>query len=236
MMTLLLPIHIIGGLLGLAAGAVALYAWKGAKLHRQSGMIFVYSMLALSATGAGMAALQPNRVDMIAGLLTFYLVTTALFTVRRPVMKPQWIDAGAMLVGLAVGIAGISLGVEAVNSATGTVDEYPPAPAFIFGAVALLAAFGDARMLLARGFRGTQRLARHLWRMCFALFIAAGSFFLGQADLFPEPIRIMPLLALPVLLVLFLMVYWLARVLFTKWRPYASLNARAPAPTMPPGA
>jgi uncharacterized membrane protein len=218
---ILLPIHIIAGLLGLASGAVALYARKGAKLHRQSGMIFVYAMLALSATGAGMATLQSQRVDTIAGVLTFYLVTTALLTVRRPGMNLRWIDAGAMLVGLTVGIVSVSLGVEALNSATGTVDEYPPAPAFVFGAVALLAAFGDARMLLARGLRGAQRLARHLWRMCFALGIAALSFFLGQADLFPEPIRIMPLLALPVLVVLLLMVYWLARVLFTQWRPHA---------------
>ena len=42
---MLLPIHIIAGLIGLATGAVALYAAKGAKLHRKSGMIFVYTML-----------------------------------------------------------------------------------------------------------------------------------------------------------------------------------------------
>jgi hypothetical protein len=39
------------------------------------------------------------------------------------------------------------------------------------GAVALLAAFGDVRMLLARGISWPHRMARHLWRMCFALWI-----------------------------------------------------------------
>jgi uncharacterized membrane protein len=217
----LLPIHIIAGLLGLASGAVALYVHKGAKLHRQSGMIFVYSMLALSASGAAMAALQSQKVNTIAGVLTFYLVTTALLTVRRPGMKFQWIDATVMLIGLAVGIVSVRLGVEALNNATGTIDGYPPALCFIFGAVALLAALGDARMLLARRLQESHRIARHLWRMCFALWIAAGSFFLGQANLFPEPIRIIPLLALPVLLVLLLMLYWLVRVLFTQWLPCA---------------
>jgi hypothetical protein len=48
--------------------------------------------------------------------------------------------------------------------------------------------------------------------MCFALFIAALSFFIGQAKVFPEPIRIRPLLALPVLVVLVTMFYWLWRV------------------------
>ena len=42
--------------------------------------------------------------------------------------------------------------------------------------------------------------------------IAALSFFIGQAKVFPEPIRIRPLLALPVLVVLVTMFYWLWRV------------------------
>jgi len=55
--------------------------------------------------------------------------------------------------------------------------------------------------------------------MCFALWIATTSFFLGQAKVFPEPIRIMPLLAIPVLLVLLLMFYWLVRALVMKRYP-----------------
>jgi hypothetical protein len=48
--------------------------------------------------------------------------------------------------------------------------------------------------------------------MCFALFIAALSFFIGQAHVFPKPIRIPGLLVLPVLAVLVTMLYWLWRV------------------------
>jgi hypothetical protein len=48
--------------------------------------------------------------------------------------------------------------------------------------------------------------------MCFALFIAAISFFIGQAQVFPKPIQILPLLALPVVLVLVTMFYWLWRI------------------------
>jgi len=48
--------------------------------------------------------------------------------------------------------------------------------------------------------------------MCFALFIAALSFFIGQAQVFPRPVRIPGLLALPVLAVLVTMLYWVWRV------------------------
>jgi cobalamin synthase len=64
--------------------------------------------------------------------------------------------------------------------------------------------------------RPTYLVARHLWRMCFALFVAALSFFIGQAKVIPKPIRIYPLLALPVPAVLVTMFYWLWRVRFRR--------------------
>jgi len=97
------------------------------------------------------------------------------------------------------------------------MNGVPSPMLFLFGTVALLAAVGDLRMMRAGGLQGAQRIARHLWRMCFSLFIASGSFFLGQAKVIPKPIRILPLLAIPALLPLVLMIYWLARVRFTKW-------------------
>src|SRR5262249_45334396 len=105
---------------------------------------------------------------------------------------------------------------EALHSLTGRKNGYPPPLFFIFGSVMLLAAIGDARVL-GWDIHGAQRVARHLWRMSFAAFIATGSFFLGQAKVIPKPIRIMPLLAIPALLPLVLMLYWLGRVLFTRW-------------------
>jgi peptidoglycan/LPS O-acetylase OafA/YrhL len=213
-------LHIIGGLVGLTSGAVALSAPKGGWLHRKSGIIFVYAMLVLSVSGAVMAALKPERISVIAGLLTFYLVITALLTVRRRVQGFDWMTTGAMLFVLIVGLLSIMFSIESLSSASGNTEGYAPI-GFIFGIVSLLAAVGDARFLLTRNVSWTQRIARHLWRMCFALWIAAASFFLGQADEIPEVLRIMPLLCTPVLLVLLLMFYWLVRVLFTQWRPQA---------------
>ncbi|HYC58860.1 MAG TPA: hypothetical protein VEK79_04770 [Thermoanaerobaculia bacterium] len=82
----------------------------------------------------------------------------------------------------------------------------------MFGAVGLLAAAGDFRLMRSGPLEGARRIARHLWRMTFALFIAALSFFIGQAKVLPEAIRIPGLLALPVLAVLIAMFYWLWRV------------------------
>ena len=55
---------------------------------------------------------------------------------------------------------------------------------------------------------GPPRLKRHVTRMCPALFIAAGSFFLGQQDEFPRELRGNPLLTLLALAPLLALVYW----------------------------
>jgi hypothetical protein len=85
-------------------------------------------------------------------------------------------------------------------------------PPLVGGTVLLLAAVGDLRAIRQGGLRGSRRLARHLWRMCFGLFIATGSFFLGQMKFIPQPLRIMPLLlGLAFAPILFLF-YWMWRV------------------------
>lgn len=217
----MLLLHIIAGLLGLTTGAVALVAPKGATLHRQSGIVFVYAMLLMSASGALIAALNGGRISVVAGLLTFYLVSTALLTVRRPGWSLPWLDVAAALVGLTAAWLGISVGLEGLNSPTGEVDGLPGVMGSIFGTVALLALIGDLRMLLAWRMAAKLRLVRHLWRMCLALWIATASFFLGQADEFPATLRNPALLATPVLAVLLLLLYWTVRVRFTSWQPRA---------------
>jgi uncharacterized membrane protein len=213
----LLPVHIIAGSIAIIAGFISVFAVKGLKLHRKSGMVFVYSMVVLALTGAMIAILRHQPPNIIGGSLAFYMVITAFLTVRPRDERSRWIDVAALVVGITVGAAAIKIGLDALNSPTGTMNGVPSLMMFIFGTVALLAALGDIRMIRAGGLQGAQRIARHLWRMCFSLFIASGSFFLGQAKVIPKPIRILPLLAIPAMLPLVLMLYWLARVLSTKW-------------------
>jgi hypothetical protein len=89
---------------------------------------------------------------------------------------------------------------------------FPLVPAIIFGTVALMAAIGDVRMIRAGGMRGSRRTARHLWRMCVAMVIATGSFFAGQAKVFPEELRSPILMFGPMLAVLATMTWWLVKL------------------------
>jgi hypothetical protein len=208
---LLLPIHIPAGLLAIAVGYAALAARKGGTLHRKSGMIFVYSMMVMALSGALIALLKPDVSTMLGGLVAPYFVATGLLTVRPRDARTRRFDVIALVTASALTITYLTFGLEALESAAGRKNGYPPPLFFIFGTIVLIAAIGDLRVLVS-GIRGAPRIARHLWRMCFATFIATGSFFLGQAKVIPKPIRIMPLLATLALLPLVLMLYWLWRV------------------------
>jgi uncharacterized membrane protein len=229
-------IHVVGGSVAIVSGYVAVFVKKGAAVHRRSGLLFVAAMVTMAVTGAVMAALNAELINVLASSVTTYLVLTALLTVRRPSDESRRLDLALMLMGLAVGAAGIGIGVWSLTNPVAGTEGVPPALPFIFGTVGLLSGLSDLRMLRPAGVRGVPRLRRHLWRMCLALFIAAGSFFLGQADELPASMRIFPLLAIPSFLPLLLMVFWLFRVRARKKPRSAAASVDALPLRVPAGA
>jgi hypothetical protein len=195
--------------------------------HRASGNVFFVSMLIMGAAGSYLAFRKGQMNNVFGGLLTIYLVATAWRTARRREGETGLFDWGALLAGLAVGVVVVAFGVQVFRNPTSTKDGIPAGMYFFMGSVALLAAAGDPRMLLRGGLFGAQRIARHLWRMCFGLFIASGSLFLGQQQVFPAAIRKANVLPFLAVLPLLLMIFWLFRVRFTKTYKRESLPSAA---------
>ena len=210
----LLLLHIIAGTLGVLSGFVAVFLLKGSRRHGRAGKVFVISILCLSASGVYLAVMKSQPGNILGGTLTFYLVATAWLAAKRRDVGPGIFDWGALLVVLTVGALQVTYGLEAAFSSTGLKYGYPPWPYFFLGSVAVIAATGDIRMLARHGISGTQRIARHLWRMCFALFIAASSIFLARQQLFPVLLQKAGVLILLSFLPLLLMIFWLVRVRF----------------------
>jgi hypothetical protein len=145
-----------------------------------------------SASGVLLAIMKSQPGNILGGTLTFYLVATAWMVARRCDGKTRILDWGALLMALALGTVEMICGVEAATSPTGLKYGYSPGPYLFLGSVAVIAAAGDIRMLVRGGISGTPRIARHLWRMCFALFIASSSIFLARQHLFPTLICASP--------------------------------------------
>jgi hypothetical protein len=213
---MILAIHIAAGGLAMILGAVALLAPKGGTIHRRIGLLFVYAMLvmAISATIMEFRA-NPDFTNLLAALMTAYFVGSALTTVRPASPWTKLINVAGLAVAIGIALVDISLGVKAFNSPRGVLNGVPFVMHFFMATVLLLAATGDVRIIRFGPALGRARLARHLWRMCFALFIAAGSFFSIRervATVLPEPFTSAPMRTLPILLLCGAMFYWLWRV------------------------
>lgn len=196
-------LHVLAGTIAIVAGFIALYSVKGLTLHRKSGMVFVCVMLVMALSGTVMAFGHSGAaLNVPAGLVTAYLVLTGLATVRPLSAGARRFDRAAMMAAFAIGTGAL------VFAMSGRVRGGMAYPLVMFALVVLFAGEGDRRMIRAGGIKGAARLRRHLWRMCTALFIAAGSFFLGPVRRIPEPLRIPALRLIPIV-VLLTMGYWL---------------------------
>lgn len=202
-------------------------AAKGVALHRRSGKLFVGSMTIMGLLGALMAAISGvwREVNVPAGVLTVYFVLTAFTAVRPLSHGKRWLEMAGLMVALGIGLTCLTFGMQAIMHG-GKRAGIPAFPFFLFGITGTIAGLQDMQVIRAAApLMGIARLRWHLWRMSFALFVAAMSFFIGHADVIPQPYRVRPLLAIPALLPLAAMLYWL-------WRVRAKRKERLPARMM----
>ncbi|HEX6084835.1 MAG TPA: hypothetical protein VF266_09945 [Thermoanaerobaculia bacterium] len=219
-MNMLLPIHIAAGGLAIVFGFGALFVKKGGTLHRRSGMLFVYAMLVMGITASLLEFLhRSSMTNLLAALLAMYFVGTALTTVRPPSRWTRAINVVALTLAIGLALAAFVGGVQGVSkpglSPGGVPFRTIGVMSFVLATALALAAIGDVRIMRSGPPRGGPRLARHLWRMCFALFIAAGSFFSIRervAKVLPEFLATGSMRLLPILALFGMMFYWLWKV------------------------
>jgi uncharacterized membrane protein len=223
-----LILHILAGSAGLLSGFAALIFRKGSPSHVLAGKVFVVSMLTMAVGAVYLEIVKNQPSNISGGIITFYLVGTGWLTAKRREGKTSRFDWVALLIPLTVGTLTWMHGIAVIRTGATSENGVPVGMSFFMGSVCLLAAAGDVRMLLRGGVRGTSRLARHLWRMCFGLFIASGSFFMGPSN---RPLRLLSAVGigrhLPAaffstalylsltILPLVLLIFWWARVRFT---------------------
>lgn len=194
-------LHIFAGVLSILAGAVAMVAPKGRAVHRAAGKVFVAAMIGMAGSAVARATQnwETETLNFWMGTLTLYLVTTGWRAARFRVTSASALDWGLPIVALVAAFGLLILGVQGGSFA---------GPAYVFCAVATLAGVGDVRWFRQPPSDPNRRIVRHLWRIGLAMFIAVGSFFLGQPHVFPLDLRTSGLLIAPPLAVAFALVFW----------------------------
>jgi uncharacterized membrane protein len=224
----ILFLHIAGGVLAVASGYAALFAPKGKWLHRRAGVLFVWAMVAMGV-GAAIVGLARDKVTWLGGMVVIYYVLTGLRAVRRS--TPTRTDLALTAFGVAIAATSLLLTVRYTISPTAESMKIPSPLALLTPTMLSIALSGDLRERRFGPLSKNQRVGRHLWRLCYAMFVATSSFFLGQARVIPQPLRIWPVLLVLALLPLPVMFYWMGRVrsLPSRFEQSATALGRLPA-------
>ena len=105
-----------------------------------------------------------NNLNQLTRLANTARAVPHIDELRRATEGPVFFvgdSAGHCLPLTAEGIrTAFYFGLQALASANGMVDGYPPPLYFMFGSVAMLSTLGDVRMMTARGIAGARRIAR----------------------------------------------------------------------------
>lgn len=210
-MTVLTWIHIAGGVTALLAGTLAVAARKGGRVHATAGTWFAVSMLVLGVTASILARQKEVPESGLGGILTCYFIATSWVSARRRDGTTGKFEMIAC--AFALGTAALMVWGGVMQGATTPAGV---GPLFAIAGFCLLAGLLDLNVVLRGRMTPAQRLSRHLWRMCFAFFIATGSFFLGQQDVLPAAVRGSPILFVLAFAPFAVMLFWLARLRFAK--------------------
>ncbi|HEV2747685.1 MAG TPA: DUF2306 domain-containing protein [Allosphingosinicella sp.] len=221
-------VHIAGGLIAILAGALAVAARKGRRVHASAGTVFAASMLVLGVTALILGPFrEPTPESPLPGILVCYFVLTSWVAARRRDGATGRFEIAACAVALGGGALMVLGGLSGEATTPAGVG-----PVFAVAGIFLLAGLGDLIAVVRGTLRPAQRLARHLWRMCFAFFIATGSFFLGQQDVMPQAVRGSPILFVLAFAPFAVMAFWLVRLRFAKAIGRLVLRAAPPKPVM----
>lgn len=205
-------IHAPAGTLALITTVVAMFATKGSALHKKAGSCFTKSMMVMLVSGIAAAYLKDSIDDMMLGGLVMYTVLTAWLAAHHKKNETNHLEVIAL-----VWVLGFA--ITAFLISTGWRDVEAPFAYLVWGGFAVLCALGDIRNLYHSGLTGVQRIVRHVWRIGFSLVWAALAFtdkivkMLGADIKSMQEEQVMLIVAVPTMLILITVVYWLVRIL-----------------------
>ena len=213
-------IHTPAGTLALVTAVVAMCAKKGSARHRKAGSYFTASMMVMLVSGIAAAYLKDSINDIMLGAIVLYTLFTAWLAVHHKKNETGVLEGIALIwvVGFAIAAFSISTGWREADAPP--LTDVPPLAYLVWGGFAILCALGDIRNLYQSGLSGTQRIIRHVWRIGFSLVWAALAFtdkivkLLGANIKSMQEEQIILIVAVPALLIITTIVYWITRILF----------------------
>ena len=159
-MGILLPIHILSGLVALVSAALALYTEKGKKFHLLSGKTYFWAMVLIFLTAIPMSILSSNIFLFLIAIFSFYLAFSGMRFAKNRAGVPTRVDLIAVNFMF---LSGIGMWILAIIFFIDNNSQY--ITLIVFGFLALFLGYGDFQTFKNQTAIGKERIAKHLTNM-----------------------------------------------------------------------
>ncbi|NMH60396.1 hypothetical protein [Alteromonas ponticola] len=180
--------HIGAGVIGVVTGFVTSFTFKGGRTHRMTGRLFVVAMLVCYLLAAIVSPFLETQqsTNFVAAILALYLLISGTRAAQCRTFVAGLGEKIGLVCALFITMLGATFMYLSYQSPDGSFDGSPAQAYVLFIVVGSLAFAGDLTALVKKSLSHKMRISRHLWRMCMSFFIASGSLFFGQAQVFPD--------------------------------------------------
>ena len=159
-MHILLPIHILAGIIALLCAALAVTSKKGKKLHVVSGRTYFWAMMAIFLTAIPMSIISSNTFLFLIAIFSFYLAFAGIRFARNRTGVATMLDWVAISLMILSG-----LGMWTLAAIYFLNDNAVNIVLLVFGFFAVSLGCADVRSYKNNSATGKERISRHLTNM-----------------------------------------------------------------------
>jgi len=160
MIQILLPIHILAGIIALSCAAISVSSEKGKKIHILSGRTYFWCMVVIFLTAIPMSIISSNVFLFLIAIFSFYLAFAGMrFARNRKGVATilDWIAVCLMI------FSGLGMWILAVIFFLNSNTQY--IVLLVFGFLSIALGYADFRSYKNNSATGKERISRHLTNM-----------------------------------------------------------------------
>ena len=160
MIQILLPIHILAGIIALSCAAISVSSEKGKKIHILSGRTYFWCMVVIFLTAIPMSIISSNVFLFLIAIFSFYLAFAGMrFARNRKGVATilDWIAVCLMI------FSGLGMWILAVIFFLNSNTQY--IVLLVFGFLSIALGYADFRSYKNNSPTGKERISRHLTNM-----------------------------------------------------------------------
>ena len=160
MIQILLPIHILAGIIALTSAALSVSSEKGKRLHVLSGKAYFWGMATIFLTAIPMSIISSNIFLFLIAIFAFYLAFAGMRFARNRKGIATTLDWIAVSLVILSGLGMLILAAIFFSN-----DDSQYIVLLVFGFLAITLGYADFKSYKNNTATGKERISRHLSNM-----------------------------------------------------------------------